>query len=210
MAWALVATAGVNLAGSFLSSKNSKNAANSAKDAQVQAAQLGVDENRRQFDALQQLMAPYVDAGKGAMGAQQNLIGLNGNDAQAQAIAGLQAGPQYTAMMQAGSDQILGNASATGGLRGGNTQSALGQFGGQMLSQIINQQYQNLGGLTSLGQNSAAGVGNAGMQSARDLSTLFNQQGSAQAGAALARGQANNQWINGLTGTLGQFAGKVF
>lgn len=180
-----------NIVGGITGAKQAGQAGERAAATQANAAQLGIDEQRRQFDMLQQALAPYQQAGLGGLTGQQNLIGLNGNDAQAQAIAGLQAGPQYTAMMQAGSDAILGNASATGGLRGGNTQAALGQFGGQMLSQIINQQYQNLGGLTSVGQNAAAGVGNAGMQTGSNVAQLLQQQGAATAGGQLAIGGIN-------------------
>jgi hypothetical protein len=58
---------------------------------------------------------------------------------------------------------------ATGGLRGGNVQAALGQFQPQLLAQLIDQQYSRLGGLTSIGQNAAAGVGNAGMSTGNSI-----------------------------------------
>ena len=56
-------------------------------------------------------------------------------------------------MVQQGQDAILQNASAIGGLRGGNTQAALAQFRPALLSQLIAEQYNRLGGLSSLGQN---------------------------------------------------------
>lgn len=168
-------------------------AADAAKDAsqtQAQAAQLGIDEQKRQFDALQAVLAPYVNAGTGSLSAQQNLLGLNGASAQQDAISGIKASPQYQALAQAGQDSILQNASATGGLRGGNTQAALGQFQPQLLSQLIQQQYSNLGGLTSLGQNSAAGVGNAGLQTGSNVAQLLQQQGAATAGGQIAQGNS--------------------
>lgn len=202
--------AGGTLLGGYLTSKNSKKAANQAADAQVQAAQLGVDESRYQFDQMRDLMNPYVNVGQTAMRDQQNILGLNGAEAQANVIGSLKNSHQYDSMMQAGSEAILGNASATGGLRGGNTQAVLGQFGGQMMNQLIQQQYANLGGLTSMGQNAAAGVGNAGMQTGANISNLYNQQGAAQAGAAITRGQANNQFLNTGMGVLGSFLGGKF
>ena len=110
-------------------------------------------------------------------------------------------------MQQQGNNAILANASATGGLRGGNTQAALAQFSPQLLSQLIQQQFGNLGGLTSVGQNAAAGVGNAGMQTGNSITNLLQQQGAAQAGAALAGGRASmGAWSGGM-GALGTFAG---
>lgn len=207
MAWVAVGSAVVSLGGAYLSGKSQKDAANTAANAQSNAAQLGIDEQRRQFDAIQKLLSPYVTAGTNALGAQQDLIGLGGADKQQAAIAALQNSPEFQALSQQGQNAILQNASATGGLRGGNTQAALGQFQPALLSQLINDQYSRLGGFTSLGQNAAAGVGNAGMHVGDQVTGLLGQQGAAQAGAALANGRANQQMIGGLTNAFGSFMG---
>lgn len=195
-----VAVAG--LAGAAMSSRS----ADKASDAQVAAADRGIDEQRRQFDMIQGLLKPYVNAGTGALTAQQNLTGLNGNDAQAAAIAALQASPQFTSAQKLGETSILQNASATGGLRGGNTQAALGQFSPALLSATINDQYAKLGGLTSIGQNAAAGVGNAGMATGNNVTNLLQQQGAAVAGGALAQGRADAGYINAFGTGLGTYA----
>ncbi|WP_223849259.1 hypothetical protein [Acinetobacter seifertii] len=196
---------GAGILGSVLGSREQSKAAGKAADAQVQAAQLGVDEQRRQFDALQQLMQPFVNAGTGALGGQQDLLGLNGADKQQAAIDAINNSQAMQTYMQQGENAILQNASATGGLRGGNTQSALSQFRPQLLNQLINQQYSNLGGLTALGQNAAAGVGNAGMQTAGNISNLLQQSGAAQAGNYLAQGQANANMYGGIAKGIGGF-----
>jgi hypothetical protein len=85
----------------------------------------------------------------------------------------------------------LQNASATGGLRGGNVQGALGQFRPALLNQFIEQQYGRMAGIAGMGQNAAAGVGAAGMNTANQIGTQFGNIGQAQANQALARGQAN-------------------
>ncbi|HCQ9935387.1 TPA: hypothetical protein OMR11_002738 [Acinetobacter baumannii] len=205
---------GLGLISSNKAAKAQKNAANQAADAQIQSNQAAIDEQKRQFDAIQELMKPYVNAGTGALAGQQDLLGLNGASKQQAAIDAINNSQAMQTYMQQGENAILQNASATGGLRGGNTQSALSQFRPQLLNQLINQQYQNLGGLTSIGQNAAAGVGNAGMQSANNISNLLQQSGAAQAGNALAQGQATaNQWagIGNLVGQLGgAFIGRKF
>lgn len=208
MSWVAVAVAGGTLIGGYMSSNAQEDAANTAAGAQTQSAQLGIDETRRQFDAVQKLLSPYVNAGTGALTGQQDLLGLNGKDAQSGAIAGIQSSPQFGALAQQGEDAILANASATGGLRGGNVQGALAQFRPQLLSSLIDQQYQRLGGLTQVGQASAAGVGSAGMQTGSNVTQLLQQQGAAGAGAALAGGRATTQNINGVTGALGTLAGS--
>ena len=200
---------------SLLGSAIQGSAAEDAEDAQYATNQAAQAEQRRQFDAIQKLLQPYVQSGTDAIGAlspyaqagapalaqQQALLGLGGPQAQQQAIDALQNSPGFMAMAQQGENAILQNASATGGLRGGNTQAALGQFRPQLLQQYIDQQYGRLGGLTALGastnqnlaqlgQAAAAGTASAGMQSAANLGNLLGQQGAIQAGGQLAQGQA--------------------
>lgn len=189
--------------GGVMSSKAQKKAANSAANAQIESSEMGVEEQRRQFDAVQKLLKPYSDAGLGGLTGQQDLLGINGNAAQQAAINNINNSSEMQTYLQQGENAILQNASATGGLRGGNTQAALAQFRPQLLNQLINQRYQNLAGMTALGQNAAAGTGNAGMQTASNISNLYQQTGDAQAGAAMMRGQATANMWNGVSSTIG-------
>lgn len=184
--------------GSLTGASSQAKAAERAGETQAAAAQAGIDEQRRQFDALQQLLSPFVQAGTGALGAQQGLIGLQGADAQQQAIAALAASPELQALTQQGENALLQNASATGGLRGGNLQGALAQFRPQMLAELINRQYSRLGGLTGIGQASAAGVGAAGQQTGANIADLLAQQGAARAGGQIARGSVGRQGFSDL------------
>ncbi|BAP37804.1 hypothetical protein AS4_28640 [Acinetobacter guillouiae] len=207
MSWGAVAAVGGAVIGGVMSSNASKNAAGKASDAQVRAAEIATEEQRRQFDAIRELMNPYVNAGTQGLMGQQDLLGLNGNEAQQNAINNISNSSEFQTYLNQGENSIRQNASATGGLRGGNTQAALSQFSPQLLNQMIGQRFTNLGGLTSLGQNAAAGVGNAGMQSANNISGLMQQVGAAQAGNALAQGQANANMWNGISNSIGTIGG---
>lgn len=191
-----------------LSSYQQSKAAESAAGAQERAAQMGMDEQRRQFDATQKLLQPYTQAGAPALQQQQAFLGLGGAPAQQQAIQGIEQSPQMQAMMQQGENAMLQNASATGGLRGGNIQGALAQFRPQLLNQLINQQYERLGGLTSLGQASAAGVGAAGMQTGENIANLLGQQGAAQAGGIMGQAKAQSQLLNAPMQIMGMQYGS--
>lgn len=196
--------AGSALLGAWSSSQQA-GAAKDASDAQVAASQAGIAQQGKQFDAIQALLAPYVNTGTKAIGAQGDLVGLNGVAPQGAAIDALQKSPLFTSLLAQGTNSILQNASATGGLRGGNTQAALAQFSPALLAQTINDQYSKLGGLTSIGQNAAAGVGNAGIATGNQITSLLQQQGAAQAGNALAQGKAQAGYVNSLTNALGQY-----
>jgi hypothetical protein len=206
---------------SVLSGLIQGNSAKQASKAQTQAAQQGIDEQRRQFEAAQQVLSPYVGAGTqaiaglqpyaqagvGSLQQQQALLGLLGPEAQQQAISQIEQGGGFQAQVRQGEEALLQRASATGGLRGGNIQAALAQFRPQMLQQAIEDQYGRLGGLTALGQTttqniaqlgqaSAAGQSTAGLQTGANIANLFGQQGAARAGARLAEGQAFGNVLN--------------
>lgn len=188
----------------------SASAAKDAAQSQSESADKGIAEERYRFDEIQKLLSPYVQAGTPAMAAQQDLLGLNGQAKQGAAVGAIENSPLYQQIAKQGEDAILQQAAATGGLRGGNTQGALAQFRPQLLQQMIDQQYQRLGGLTQIGQASAAGVGAAGQQAGTNISNLYQQQGAAQAGSAIAQGKAYGQMANSVAGAFGQFVGAKF
>ena len=195
-------------------------AASSASGQQAAASTAGIAEQRRQFDALQNLLKPYVSAGGPALQAQQAMLGLSGPEAEAAQIASAQMSPTFQALLSQGENSLLQNASATGGLRGGNTQAALAQFRPQLLAQMLEDRYSKFGGLTSLGQNSAAGVGAAGMQSGSNIAQLMAERGAAQAGGTLGQAKAFGGLLNlpsqvlgaqfGAGGKLGMGFSNVF
>lgn len=201
------AVVGSAVIGGVASSKASSKASKAASESQQQSAQQGIDAQQKQFEATQALLKPYVDAGLPALQQQQALLGLGTPGQQQAAISGIESSPAFQAMLRQGEAGILSNASATGGLRGGNVQGALAQFRPQLLAQEIENRYARLGGITSLGQASAAGVGSAGMQTGSNVAALLAQQGAAQAGGRLAQGNALAGAIGGVGQGLGAYYG---
>lgn len=205
---AAIATIGSAVIGGSLAANAQKKAGNAAAAAQTQATDQSMAEQRRQFDAIQAMFRPYVEAGGGALARQLDLAGNNGPEAQQRAIQAIEMGPEFAAMTRQGEEAILQNAAATGGLRGGNVQSALAKFRPEVLSSLLNQQYQRLGGLTQLGQASAGMQAASGQAFANNATQLFGQRGDAMANAALARGQGQaNMWGN-VAGSVGFAAGR--
>lgn len=168
-----------------------KTAAKEASKAQQNASQQGMEEQRRQFDALQKLMQPYVQSGTGALQGQNNLLGLNGFGKQQGAISNIENSPFFKSQYQQAENALLQNASATGGLRGGNTQEALADNRSNLLFGNVQQQLQNLSGVASNGQNAAAGLGGQGLQFGQNMAQGYGDIGQAQAGYQLAKGQVN-------------------
>jgi hypothetical protein len=182
--------------------------ADAVRRAAAAEGRLNEEAQRRGAEATAAAQAgqdPFASAGLDSLAQQRALAGLDGPEAQQQAIAMLEQSPQFAAMLQQGEQAILANASATGGLRGGDTQGALAQFRPQLLTALIEQQYARLGGLAGAGQQAAAQQGAFGMQGAGLNAQVAQGLGQIQSGsiigqqAALSNGR--NQAINlGLQG----------
>jgi hypothetical protein len=183
---------GSQLVGGYMQGQAAKGAA----DTQAAAAQAGIEEERRQFDAMRELLKPYSEAGLPALEAQQAFLGLQGPEAERAAIERISGGETFQALAGQGEEALLQRASATGGLRGGNIQGALAQFRPALLSGLIDKQYERLGGITSLGQRSATGVGAAGMETGTNIANLLSQQGAARAGGQIGEAKAIGQLFN--------------
>jgi hypothetical protein len=204
MTWVATVVVGGNLIGDWLASDAQSDAADTAANAQTRASELGIAEQRRQFEEIQRLLAPYVGIGTEAASAQRNLLGFGGRPNEQHAIARLEGSPQFSALMKQGENALLQNASATGGLRGGNLQGALAQFRPNLLSQMIESQFSKLGQLSGLGQASAAGQAALGQQTGNNVAGLLSQMGAAQAGSALAAGQGQANMFGGIGNSIGQ------
>ncbi len=202
------ALAGIAVGGATLISGMAQaGAAEDAAAIQAGSAQAGIEEQRRQFDKVRELLKPYTEAGQPALEAQQAFLGLRGPEAERAAIERIRGGETFQALASQGEEALLQRASATGGLRGGNIQGALAQFRPALLSSLIDQQYGRLGGMTALGQQSAAGVGTAGLQTGVNVSKLLGEQGAALAGAEIAQGKAFGAIPAAISGGLGLFSG---
>lgn len=221
-------SAGVSVVGNVLGASNKKKAAKAASQADIQAQQMAIEEQRRQFNETVELLRPFVETGQEAMYGLQPyaepglyaleqmsaIAGVMGPEAQEEMVRQIEFDPLYQAQVRQGEEAILQQASATGGLRGGNIQGALAQFRPQMLSQAIEQQYGRLGGLTALGsgtltdiarlgQASAAGQAQIGQTASANIQQALANQGAARAGYQMARGQAQGELIGSLFGTAG-------
>lgn len=137
-----------------------------------------------------------------------------GAERQRQAIQQIEQGPLFQELAKQGEQGILQNASATGGLRGGNVQGALAQFRPNLLNQLIEAQYGKLAGLTTLGSSSAQNLLNTGsaaaagtaagaQQSAQNIGNLMVGMGQAQAAGTIGQANAFAQGVGGIAGSIG-------
>lgn len=165
-------------------------AAKKAAKAQVQAAQMGIDEMRRQFDLNRTDLAPWREAGGAAIG---------------QGYAMLQPGydhttsPGYQFRLDEGTRAVENSAASKGMLMSGGTLKDLTRFAQGVAADDYNDQFNRMMAVAGGGQQAATAGAQMGQQTAGGIADLYTQQGNARASGYV--GQAN-----ALGNTIGQIA----
>jgi len=159
-----------------------------AEEAASGSTDAAVATQRGELDRLNEMMKPYIDAGRAGLSGLQNLIGLGGQDAQKSAIGEIEGGAEFGALTRSGENAILQNASATGGLRGGNVQRSLSGYREELLSSLINRQVGRYENLSAQGLNASTTSGQIGAGIASRTSELQTQGGSLIAQLRAQRG----------------------
>ena len=175
-------------------------ASSSAANTQAQAYGQGINTIQNFNNQTRSDLMPWLTAGQSSLGALTALLGLGSPGSQQSAIDNLKNGPLFQSLYRQGNEAILGNASATGGLRGGNTEGALYNLGSDTLNQVIQNQIGNLTGLSDSGLRTGGLLGQFGADTGNSIAQLLASQGT-----ALASGQLGS--ASGLTGALNSIGG---
>lgn len=192
--------------GGVASSAMSASAAGDAADAQSQAASSNLALATRQYDTMQQQISPYLDYGQAGLKDYGDLLGTNGSDAQGAAINGIKTGPQYQGLMQTANENILANASATGGLRGSNTSNTLANTSISTLNGLITQKLAGYGQLMSNGLNAVSGSQASSNAFTGAATNANNQNANAQTSLAGSLSNSFNSGIGSITQGLNAYA----
>jgi len=144
----------------------------------------------RAFERGRAGLQPFREAGARALEQEQAFLGVLGPEQQQAAFAGFAESPGQRFLQERGQRALLRNASATGGLGGGNIRSALVQQGVGFAQQDLQNQISRLGGLAGRGQEAAGSL--AGLeQNLGGLQQQFGANvGNILTGVGAARGQA--------------------
>lgn len=197
----------VPIVGDAFSANDSKKAARQANGAIQTGISNATGALNSQLATTTANFAPYMGAGTSALGQQGDILGLNGAGAQGSIIDQLKASPYFQSLFRTGQDTVLNNASATGGLRGGNVQSSLANFGSDTLAQTIQQQLANLSPMSQMGLGATTSLGNFGANNAQQIAGLNVGAGQANAGSILGQQAIDNNLYSGLRSTVASAAG---
>jgi hypothetical protein len=184
----------------------SASAAGDAADAQSQSAANNLALANKQYNTMEQQIQPYLGAGQTGVTAYGNLLGTNGDTAQNTAIGEIKAGPQYQGLMQTGNENILANASATGGLRGSNTSNTLANTSISTLNGLITQRLAGYNQLMSNGLNAINGSQAASNSFQGAATTANTQTANAETSRAGSLSNSFNSGIGAITQGVNAYA----
>ena len=200
----------LGFAGGLIGGSKAKKASRRAEQAQMDYLNRALAQQQSQFDITRSDYAPATSLLAPSIDGLRNLTGLNGDEAFQAGLDDIRAGPLYQNLYRSGEEALLQNAAATGGMRGGNMQTGLANFGADTLQQALMQQLSQYGGLAGLGMGATDSVSNFGAMNSQNASNLLSNMGQVRAGGLLTRGGINNQlWQNAgsLAGSAADSAG---
>lgn len=208
MPWG-VAAAGVSgalgLAGSALSSSATSAASDRATQAELQM-----------YSQTREDLSPYREAGTATLTQQQNLLGLNGQDAANAAMSTYQTSPGYTWQLSEGLRATDAGAAAKGMLRSGAALKAEQTYGQGLANSDFTNYYNRLSALTTTGANAAAQQATSNTSTGDSLANISTGEGTQQSSiysnatsglSSTINNLFNNKgfqsWLSGSSGSSG-------
>lgn len=168
-----------------------------------QSVQKGIDTLTAAGTDAVGLLQPYADQGSKAYNQISNLNGLNGSQAQTDAMSRFTTDPGYQFKLQQGVDAIDRSAFARGSGASGQTLKALTEYGQGVADQGYGDYYSRLAGMGNTGVNAA------GVQASTKVNTA---NGQAQGYSSIGANQTNSNINTGnlVTGGLKTLLGSMF
>ena len=155
----------------------------SARDTATGQAQESFDQGREFF-------RPYAEGGQQAFDQQLALSGASGQAAFDQANM---ESPYTRFLQEEGERAVTRNASAMGGLGGGNVMQELQRRGQGLAQQGLQQQYNNLSPLSGMGMASASGQAGLSGTEGQVVSGITSTAGRNMADISMNAGQQASQ-----------------
>lgn len=182
-------------------------AAQNAAELQAGAARAGIGEQRRQFDATSARLAPFFQAGMGALPDVANASTAGGLDERLHAIMTGSAFPELLKYRQDAASNAMSQAGLT---RSGEAVRQAAQTPTDLAMLLEQQLFGRQQGLMGTGQNAAAGLGAFGSNEANSITELLRRQGDAYAQGNIAQAQIASQRTSNTIGAATSVASYFF
>ena len=199
MTWVAVAVGGATLVTGLYSANKQSGANKNAANAQLQANQQSIEEQKREYDQTRADQMPFLQAGYGALDKENAL--LNGD------YSGFQNSPDYKFSLNQGIGALDKSAAARGALYSGGHSQDLTSFAEGNANQFLNSYWNKLAGMAGQGQVTAGNLGSLGAGMANNISNLMTNSGNARASSYLRQGDIQSQTAGALGNAFNQFMG---
>lgn len=215
-ATAIVGSSLLGAGASLIGGKKSSKAQQQAADQAMEMERLGIEEQRRQYDLSRADMAPWREAGAGALARM--VTGVNdGSLLDAPNPATYRNDPGYQFGLEEGVRTADRSAAAAGTLNSGGTLKALtrygqgyaDQFGYQRVKADQNDRWNRLAGLAGVGQTATTATASLGANAAGQIQSGLNnvansrlQQGNARASGYANMAQGMNNALSSVNSAL--------
>lgn len=167
--------------------------ANKAASAAKKAANL----QARQFEESKTMLAPYREAGEGALSKYSTAVGLSGREDQQKFYDEFEHDPGWEAANEFGA-KTVDDRYRLSGQGGGNVRAALYDYGQKNLLSAYTTRLSQLGGLVDTGRAAATGTAQMGQQSAQAQGGLLSQAGLLQGQGITGAGNAGAGGLSNL------------
>lgn len=164
-------------------------AISNAASIQMQMARESIEFQKEQNQIARATLAPFVEAGQAGTEQLQNLLGINGVQAEQEAAQAVLQGPVVQESIQQGISALERSAASRGGLNSGRVAAALQQFGQSQALGAVQQRIGNLQQLGNQGVGAAGGSAQLAQQLGANVGNTLFQTGDRQSQFALMQGQ---------------------
>lgn len=158
-------------------------------NAQADAARNASNNQMSIYNQSRSDLMPYMSGGSNAFASLANLMGMGGPEASANMLAGLKNYPGYQFALSQGTQALDRSAASRGMMLSGGQLKDVTAYGQGMGSQLFGNYYNQLMGMSQLGESAAAGAGSLGQQAAGQAGQFGMMGAQAQAGGYM--GMAN-------------------
>lgn len=180
----------------ILGMEQQKKAADEAAKLAGAATDKATAESARQFNIGQENLAPWLSAGKTALGASLNLQGLSGDPSSS--LAALQSSPGYQFRLKQGRQGLDASSAARGGMGSGKAMTAASGWNQDFASNEYGNRLNQLAGLSNTGQTTGNQMANNGANYANNNANLLTNNAGYQGAAGMAGANARASGLYGL------------
>jgi len=169
-----------------------------AAEAQVQANDASIAEMRRQFDTTQKNIAPFLEAGQGAVPGVEAGATVGGMD---EMLAQIFNSDIFGSLVDERQRGVQGQLAAGGLTRSGTAMQEAARVPtdlGLMLEQMLNGRQTNL---MNTGLNAATGLGQMGQQNSANIGNMMSASGNAVSSGIITDQQAKAQGQQNMLNT---------